>query len=167
MKRTDLLSAFLGVIFMAFLAAAHADEAQPQNAGQKSIPAYIPGLGDMMGAIQTRHSKLWFAGINGNWPLAAYELDELKEGLDDAAEYNPEFKNIQVKSLLSQFVAKPLSDLDASIKSKSPDAFKKSFDLLSAACNGCHAAAGRAFISIKRPTIDPVTNQRFLPPADR
>ena len=32
---------------------------------------------------QMRHIKLWFAGRAGNWPLADYEIDQLKEGFDD------------------------------------------------------------------------------------
>jgi hypothetical protein len=45
-----------------------------------AAPPYVPGLGELMSANQMRHAKLWFAGEAGNWPLAAYDLDELKEG---------------------------------------------------------------------------------------
>jgi hypothetical protein len=38
-----------------------------------------------MTLTQMRHAKLWFAGQAANWPLAAYELDELHEGMQDAA----------------------------------------------------------------------------------
>ena len=36
-----------------------------------------------MALQQLRHIKLWFAGRAGNWPLADYEIDELKDGFDD------------------------------------------------------------------------------------
>ena len=32
--------------------------------------AYRPPLGDIMGKIQLRHIKLWFAGKLANWELA-------------------------------------------------------------------------------------------------
>src|SRR5262249_14805529 len=51
--------------------------AQPAN------DPYVPGLGEFMTATQLRHAKLWFAGKNSNWALAAYEVDEIKEGLED------------------------------------------------------------------------------------
>jgi hypothetical protein len=38
-------------------------------------------------------AKLWFAGEAGNWPLAAYELDELLERFDDAAKFHPTHKD--------------------------------------------------------------------------
>ena len=37
---------------------------------------YRPPLGDIMGKIQLRHIKLWFAGKLGNWELATYEAEE-------------------------------------------------------------------------------------------
>jgi len=40
-------------------------------------------IGDVMGFQQQRHLKLWFAGRAGNWPLAEYEIDKLKDGFAD------------------------------------------------------------------------------------
>src|SRR5262249_46301319 len=58
--------------------------AQHQHAASPRVEAARgPGLGEIMALQQMRHSKLWFAGSAGNWPLAEYELDELKEGFGD------------------------------------------------------------------------------------
>lgn len=46
---------------------------------------YRPPLGDIMGAIQLRHIKLWFAGKLGNWELTTYEVGEIKASLENAA----------------------------------------------------------------------------------
>lgn len=51
--------------------------------------AYAPGLGEIMALPQMRHAKLWLAGSVANWPLAAYELDELREGFSDASKFHP------------------------------------------------------------------------------
>ncbi len=59
---------------------------------------YRPGLGEIMGGIQTHHAKLWYAAINDNWKLADYEIAEIKERIDEAAEIEtnrPEVKTIQ------------------------------------------------------------------------
>ncbi|HEY5407482.1 MAG TPA: hypothetical protein VIJ92_10345, partial [Ginsengibacter sp.] len=50
----------------------------------KMMEQYAPGLGEIMGGIQTHHAKLWYAGINDNWKLAQYEADELKERFEQA-----------------------------------------------------------------------------------
>ena len=39
---------------------------------------YVPRLGDIMNAVQSRHMKLWFAGKALNWELAAYELGQIE-----------------------------------------------------------------------------------------
>ena len=55
-----------------------AKPSHPESAG--AAEPYVPGLGEIMSATQMRHLKLWYAGQAGNWPLAAYEVDELEEG---------------------------------------------------------------------------------------
>ena len=57
--------------------------ARDGQAADAQAPVYTPGLGEIMSLQQMRHSKLWSAGSAHNWPLAAYELDELKEGFDE------------------------------------------------------------------------------------
>ena len=48
-------------------------------AAEPAKERYEPGLGEFMTATQLRHAKLWFAGKDSNWDLAAYETDEIKE----------------------------------------------------------------------------------------
>lgn len=66
--------------------------------------SYIPGLGDIMGPIQMRHAKLWFAGTKGNWPLAGYELDEIKEGFEDAARFQPEYEGRPIAKMVEEII---------------------------------------------------------------
>jgi hypothetical protein len=125
--------------------------------------SYIPGLGEFMIAGQMHHAKLWFAGSAGNWDLAAYELDELKEGFDDAARLYPKHKGIPVGAMIQQNLGPPLAELGKVIERKNLDDFERSFDRLSAACNTCHAGTAHEFIRIVRPTQPPATNQIYSP----
>ena len=80
---------------------------------------YVPGMGEIMCTTQMRHSKLWFAGKARNWDLANYELDEIKEGLNDATKYHPVFKkDASIAFILSKFTAQPLNDIGRAIKAK-------------------------------------------------
>lgn len=124
---------------------------------------YKPGLGDIMGMIQLRHAKLWFAGKAHNWKLASYELDELQEGFDGAAEYHPNFKDNPIAPMITSYVNQPLSSLKKAINIKNETQFVKAYDHLSNACTACHKATGYGFISIARPTLSPMSNQRFEP----
>ena len=50
--------------------------------GEPSQP-YTPGLVEFMMQVQSHHAKLWLAGNARNWDLADYQVDELKELLED------------------------------------------------------------------------------------
>src|SRR6201999_3636739 len=70
------------------------------TAAQPAKEPYEPGLGEFMTATQLRHAKLWFAGKNRNWELAAYEVDEIKEGLQDAAKFHATVDGIPVAEMI-------------------------------------------------------------------
>ena len=128
-----------------------------------SKPAYSPGLGEFMLQTQARHLKLWLAGNAGNWELADYEIDELKEGLEDAVKYVPVYKNMPVGPMIDSAIMKPIDEVEAAIKARDRARFTASFDKLTEACNSCHAASNRAFIVVQRPTGVQFPNQSFTP----
>ena len=118
---------------------------------------YAPGLGEIMGGIQTHHAKLWFAAINDNWKLAQYEIDELKERFEQARDIEtnrPEIKMIPV-------MYPAIDSIKDAISHKNLTQFKSGFQLLTASCNSCHAANNFEFNVITIPTGLPVTNQDF------
>ncbi len=143
------------------LGLAHAD---PQYAATKTPSAneaYTPGLGDIMGPIQMRHAKLWFAGANKNWALAAYELDEIKEGFGDAARFQSDFKGRPVAKMVEEIIEPKLAVVEKAIEAKNQQQFARAFNQLTKACNACHQSVGYGFISIQSPTQPPYSNQRF------
>jgi len=132
-------------------------------AAQPAKEPYQPGLGEFMTATQLRHAKLWFAGKNNNWALAAYEIDEIKEGLEDAAKYHANNDGVPVAELIKAIIDPRLEQLEKAIEGKSSTQFAAAFDELTNGCNSCHAKAGKPFIRIQRPTTPPVNNQNFAP----
>jgi hypothetical protein len=118
---------------------------------------YAPGLGEIMGGIQTHHAKLWFAGINDNWKLAQYESDEIKERFEQARDI--ETDRPEVKMIPMMYPA--IDSINGAIKQKNLAAFKSGFQLLTSSCNSCHTANHFEFNIITVPTAPPVTNQDF------
>src|SRR5690349_12166777 len=129
--------------------------------------AVAPGLGEIMSLQQMRHAKLWMAGSAKNWPLAAYELDELKEGFEDAARYHASDEGVPVAQMIGALTPKPIEALASAIERKDGKAFAASFDSLTAACNACHAGAKHGFIRIRRPRGSEYSNQDFAPQSPR
>ena len=151
----------LGFLFVVALlpSAAFSQKSKPAAANQKS--AYRPGLGELMLLTQARHLKLWLAGSAGNWDLADYQVDELKEGLEDAGKLIPVYKGMPIGPMIESTVMSPIEDLEKAIKAKDGNAFEKSFASLTESCNVCHQSANRRFIVIQQPRSEHFPNQNF------
>jgi len=143
-----------GLVFTAGLACA--EPSGKQGDGSVDEAEGLPRLGEMMVQQQMRHIKLWFAGDAGNWPLADYEIDQLKDGFDDVAK-------LLGGDLAQQHVGGGMSQLEKAIDARDHDAFVSAFDQLSAGCNACHRTLGHAFIMIRRPVLLPYSDQNFSP----
>jgi hypothetical protein len=142
--------------------AAAADDARAQSADASKGP-YAPGLADIMIMTQIRHAKLWLAGDVGNWDLADYEIDELKEGLEDVVKYFPKYKDIPVGQMIEGTITAPIGEVEGAIKARDRARFVAAYNNLTAACNTCHQSANRPFIVIQRPTGSAFPNQSFAP----
>jgi hypothetical protein len=123
----------------------------------KMIEKYAPGLGEIMSGIQTHHAKLWFAGMNNNWKLCEYEIDEIKERFEQASEI--ESNRPEVKMIPMMYPA--IDSVVNAINQKNTKTFTSGFKLLTNACNSCHTANHFEFNIITIPTAPPVANQDF------
>lgn len=129
---------------------------------------YHPELGEQMLILQIRHARLWYSGQAQNWTLAAFELQEIKEAFDAVVEQNAEhaiFQPQRLADILPAMTKAPIMALRDAIDHGSKAEFEKTFDGLSATCNGCHKAAGTDFLVIQRPTAPLLDNLRTAPVA--
>ena len=145
------------VLFVLAITLALPAQAQAPSVGAPP-QAYVPRLGDIMGATQLRHLKLWYAGKEKNWNLAQYELGQIKETFQDAMSYYPGLPAADMTTM-----TKPASELGSAILAKDGAGFVRAFRELTAACNACHQAQGYGAIVIKLPTASPFSNQSFAP----
>jgi hypothetical protein len=150
--RTFMLALLVSVPPMALVLAQSSQE--PISRGEN-----IPRLGEIMLAKQWRHIKLWFAGKQHNWNLAAYELAQIKASLAQAATL---YSGIPVSAVL--ILGSPIQSIDKAIQSKDSAGFVKAFNELTTGCNACHREMGREFIEIKVPAESPFSNQLFASP---
>jgi hypothetical protein len=131
----------------------------------RSEPAqpYEPGLVEFMMHVQNHHAKLWLAGSARNWDLADYQVDELKELLEDIAKRIPVYKDVPVGKMIEATAMAAIGVVEVAIKARDSKEFSSTFDKLTAACNSCHESSGRGFIVVQRPTVSPFPNQSFAP----
>ena len=129
-----------------------AEDQKPAN----SQEGYVPPLNLMMVATQLSHFKLWYAGAVQNWPLANYELTQIRTGIERAKRLYP--NNVQPNMTM---MAPAADEVDNAIKAKDGVKFSKSFSKLTAACNSCHEATGFGFIKMRDPTLSPIETSPF------
>ena len=159
----------IAVLVVAILPfAAGAQETQPAKDAAKEVTkdspkAYLPGLEQFMNMILIEHNKLWFAGRARNWPLAAYELGEIKEVMSDVQDHIPTFKNLPLADMLDAVITKEIAAIEKAIDAKDFKTFAAGYDQLTVACNACHQGTENGFIVIKRPTRPAFTNQDYRP----
>jgi len=139
-----------------------AKEAKKET-GKDTPKAYVPGLEQFMNVILMEHNKLWFAAKARNWPLAEYQLGEIKEIMGDVQDFVPTFKNLPLADMLDAVITKEIVALEKSIEAKDYKAFTAGYDKLTAACNACHQGTENGFVVIKRPTQPAFTNQDYRP----
>jgi hypothetical protein len=153
---------------LAFLAQAQTPPPAPAPAPAAPSTAagpkvYVPGLEQFMNVILMEHNKLWFAAKARNWPLAEYELGEIKEVMGDVQEVVPVFKNLPLAQMIDAVITKEIVDLEKAIADKNFKQLAAGYDKLNAACNACHQGTENAFVVIKRPTRPAFINQDYAP----
>ncbi|MFC0241109.1 hypothetical protein [Rhodopseudomonas telluris] len=133
--------------------------APPPAAAQQVGDAVRPGnprLADLMEASQLRHIKLWFAGITGNWKLAAYQTKQIKTRLQDAASL---YQSLPVNDITT--MANPIDAVTAAVAAQDSKAFVKAYGELTKGCNSCHSELKLGFVELKTPAMNPFSDQVF------
>src|SRR5947207_8992364 len=87
---------------------------------------YKPGFGEFMSGIQTHHAKLWFAGINQNWPLAEFEVHEIQESLDDIRQFCKDRPEVKAMGMINPAIDSVVN----AVRQKDLTLFKSDFILL-------------------------------------
>jgi hypothetical protein len=151
----------LGALMLCVVLPVRGDEvpfAQPAPGTTLQSQSPVAALSDIMQLTQLRHMKLWYAGKSKNWPLATYELAQLRDTFSKAAML---YLNIPVQYIAA--VSDPLTALGDAVTAKDSRKFAKGYKALQAACNACHQAAGIDFIVIQTPAAPAFPDQKFTP----
>ena len=139
----------------------------PAPAGGLTILEFKPAFDDQMTMlIQPRHIKLYAAGQQKNWALAAFQLDELRASLRRMGQTIPKYRTYDVDSSVASIFTPAASALEAAIKTADPAKFASAYGEMTTACNTCHQAMDHPFLVVKVPdanALNAFTDQDFAP----
>jgi len=108
--------------------------------------------------IQPRHLKLYAAGTQRNWELAAAESRDLRSGLGRIAQTIPRYMNNDVADSIKIMISPQVAAVDAAIAAADVKRFLTSYSDLTAACNACHVYMEHPYIVIQVPTSGVTTS---------
>ena len=159
MKRRGLVAIIASAMS---LPVAAAEQQSEQSLGSQQ-QTYTPSLAVVMGFIQVSHFKLWLAGNLRNWPLAEYQLSQMRASLRDCRVL---FPNVAVAD--TSAMSQSAEEFRDAIRTKDGGKFDAAFEKFTAECNNCHNGAGVGFIKIRVPATSPImtsplSNELFTP----
>src|SRR5262249_31507717 len=155
MKRPGLVA----IIALAMSFPVGAAEQQPEQSIGSQEQTYAASLGVVMGLIQVSHFKLWLAGNLRNWPLAEYQLSQMRAALHDCRVLFP-----NVAAADTSAISRSAEEFRDAIRTKDGVKFDAAFQKFTAECNNCHKGAGLGFIKIKGASDG---NNNYLTPNQR
>jgi hypothetical protein len=165
LKSFSMVAVLAPALFGALLAQSADTAAQsPPAPAAPAATVFNPGVGELMNLIvQPRHTKLWFAGREANWPLAEYEIKELRGALANVAKARPVFRQQPVAERVEAFLGGPFGAVEAAIKAGDVAKFTEAYASVNAGCNACHTALNQAQVVIKSPEQASYPDQEFRP----
>ncbi len=115
------------------------------------IAAIQPGLARIMPDIGIRTWKMYYAAKASNWPLANFQLKEIKELMEFGQFTRPKYEGD-----LEEFMTQQLAVLERAIRAQDFEAFHAGFQAAIEQANAYHEKHDKAFLRWKLPDMPPL-----------
>ena len=130
----------------------------PRSSGGTWLPADGPERdaaierhfrGFDMAMVETgyRFTELYWAGVDQNWPYAAYQAEKIRTAIENGLERRP-----ARAASAGPFLDEVLPAVVRTIEARDSAGFRTNFGSLTGACNSCHAAESMEFVVVTIPT---------------
>lgn len=112
----------------------------------KTIEKHFRGFDMAMVETGYRYQELFWAGQDGNWEYADYQLGKIKLAVENGLERRP-----KRAASATQFLNTALPQMQTAINSKDTAIFNSNFKALTVSCNSCHTMEKVPFFTVKAP----------------
>lgn len=93
-----------------------------------------------------RYQELYWAGTDGNWEYAAYQVEKIKQAIEYGLERRP-----KRAASAEAFLKEGLPPMEKLVKEKDSVGFLAAYEMLTKQCNVCHKEEEVPFFTIKPP----------------
>jgi hypothetical protein len=116
----------------------------------EQLTSLIPGLGTLMPEVGQRTWKLYYAAQAQNWPMASFQLNEIRGLLNKGAFTRPRYEED-----LKAYIDESLAPIRTTIQNKDFAAFQAAFKDAIDSANSFHRSYDKAYIVWKLPDSPP------------
>ena len=147
---------------LAAAAGASAEEIAALKAEIETLKGKAPSASVAMADVGYHFSNLWFAGRDGNWPLATYYYNEARNHVRWLIRINPTPKGpdgelVDLKGIFDAIDTTTFAALKAVIDKKDTKQFESAYRTVLESCYQCHKAVGRPYLRPMVPKTLPQT----------
>lgn len=101
-----------------------------------------------MAMVETgyRYQELYWAGTDGNWEYAEYQVEKIKQAIEYGLERRP-----KRAASAETFLKEALPKMEKLVKEKDSVQFLTAYEMLTKQCNACHKEEEVPFFTVKPP----------------
>lgn len=110
------------------------------------VAKHLRGFDVAMVEVGYRYGELYWAGRDGNWEYALYQLGKIETAVANGVERRPK------RGASARMLDGPIQAMRAVLESADRGGFDSAFSTLTSTCNACHAAEQVAFVHVAVPT---------------
>jgi len=133
------------------------------KADLEQLRGRLPDQSHVMKDVAYHFTNLWFAARAGNWPLAAFYLEETRSHLRWAVRVIPVRRTsagaLDLRPILDGLDRTVFSDLEKTVKGRDAGGFPERYRRALVGCYSCHQAAEKPYL---RPRIPEQSEARII-----
>ena len=115
------------------------------------MASLMPGMAELMVAIGHRFHILYFAGLKGNWKLAAYQASSIRKLFSASKVTRPKYAEA-----MDKFTRELLEPISAAIREQNVQQFESAIQASIAASDQYHRDWGYEYIRFRMPSSAPL-----------
>lgn len=132
------------------------------------LKSLVPSQSHAMADVGFHWTNLWFAGQQGNWPLARFYFDEARQHIQWTIRIRPirkdlEGRDVDLQSIFQAVDTSLFAAVNIALEQKNAAQFATAYKGSLDGCYSCHKSSGKPFLRLIVPTSPAQTIIDFNP----
>jgi hypothetical protein len=166
-SRLTLLAVALTAVVMSGCRAADAGTSIAP-ADVERLKTLVPSQSHTMQDVAYHWTNLWFAGQQGNWPLARFYFDEAHQHIQWTIQIrpirkDPDGRDVDLQSIFQAVDSTLFAAVKIAIEQKNGPQFATAYKNSLDGCYSCHKSSGKPYLHPVVPTVPAQTIIDFSP----